>query len=433
MRETPLSSCEREFILKAITEHKRFDGRQAYDYRKVKISFGVDRGCCQVQLGDTRVLAQVSCEITAPKPTRPTDGVLFVNVELSPMASPGFEIGRPSEFGVELTRLLERCLKESRCVDTESLCVVAGEKVWAIRVDIHALNYEGNLLDAASVAAIAAIAHFRRPDVTVSGEEVTVHSPEERDPVPLSVHHMPICCTFAFFTQGKHLLVDPSLVEEKVMDGKMVIGMNKHREICMLQITGEMLLLKEQVLRCSNIAVVKVTEISELILKALENDRVARASGEKCGFAESVEPKKITTTKTDRQDVDMEEDAADKTAEASQSSDDDMQIARPGDSSEVKVLDKGLAAIGEGGQNTWEMDDDAATEAMADAAAATSSRLQGKGDNQHQVIDLDSGSEEETTVTLSHDDLQTHRPTTSPAQPASGKSEAKKGKKKKKK
>ncbi len=41
--------------------------------------------------------------------------------------------------------------------------------------------------------------------------------------------------------------MDPSLIEEKVMDGKMVIGMNKHREICMLQITGEMLLLKEQV------------------------------------------------------------------------------------------------------------------------------------------------------------------------------------------
>ncbi|XP_067662910.1 exosome complex component RRP45-like [Haliotis asinina] len=432
MRETPLSNCEREFILKAITEHKRFDGRQAYDYRKLKISFGVDRGCCQVQLGDTRVLAQVSCEITEPKPTRPTDGVLFVNVELSPMASPSFEIGRPSEFGVELTRLLERCLKESRCVDTESLCIVAGEKVWAIRVDIHALNYEGNLLDAASVAAIAAITHFRRPDVTVSGEEVTVHSPEERDPVPLSVHHMPICCTFAFFTQGKHLLVDPSLVEEKVMDGKMVIGMNKHREICMLQITGEMLLLKEQVLRCSNVAVVKVTEISELILKALENDRKARASGEKCGFAESVEPKKITGTKTEHQDVEMEEDAADKMADASHSSDDDIQIVRPEDSIEVKILDKGLAAIGEGGQSTWEIDVDVATEAMADAAAAAASSIQGKGDNQHEVIDLDSGSEEETTMTLSHDDLLTQRPT-KPAQASSEKSADRKGKKKKKK
>ena len=43
------------------------------------------------------------------------------------------------------------------------------------------------------------------------------------------------------------MLVDPSEREERVMDGKMVIGMNKHREICTLQMTGSMLLLKEQV------------------------------------------------------------------------------------------------------------------------------------------------------------------------------------------
>ena len=45
----------------------------------------------------------------------------------------------------------------------------------------------------------------------------------------------------------KYLLVDPSLKEEKVTDGKMVIGMNKHREICTLQMTGSMLLMKDQV------------------------------------------------------------------------------------------------------------------------------------------------------------------------------------------
>jgi len=44
-----------------------------------------------------------------------------------------------------------------------------------------------------------------------------------------------------------YLLVDPTDREEKVMDGRMVIGMNKHREICTLQITGQMLLLKDQV------------------------------------------------------------------------------------------------------------------------------------------------------------------------------------------
>ncbi len=76
-----------------------------------------------------RVMAQVSCEVTAPRQTRPSEGLVFVNVDLSPMAAPQFEAGRQSEAGVELTRILERCIKESRCVDTESLCIMAAIKV----------------------------------------------------------------------------------------------------------------------------------------------------------------------------------------------------------------------------------------------------------------------------------------------------------------
>lgn len=28
------------------------------------------------------------------------------------------------------------------------------------------------------------------------------HSPEDRDPVPLSILHMPVCITFGFFNEG---------------------------------------------------------------------------------------------------------------------------------------------------------------------------------------------------------------------------------------
>ncbi|CAL1539991.1 unnamed protein product [Lymnaea stagnalis] len=295
MRETPLSNCEKEFILKNISEQRRLDGRNSYDYRDLRIAFGVSLGCCHVELGKTRVLAQVSCEVGQPKQTRPHDGVLYVNVELSPMACPSFEAGRQTEEGVELSRLMERCLKESRCMDLESLCIVAGEKAWHIRIDIHVLNHEGNILDCSSIAAIAALAHFRRPDVTVQGQEITIHSMEDRNPVPLSIHHIPLLVSFAFFIQGKYMIVDPSEKEEKVMEGKMVIGMNKHREICTLQVTGEMLLLKEQVLRCSNIAVMKVTKITELIHTALANDKQARLRGEKHGFAELISGEKLSS------------------------------------------------------------------------------------------------------------------------------------------
>ncbi|KAF4019673.1 hypothetical protein G4228_011474 [Cervus hanglu yarkandensis] len=273
MKETPLSNCERRFLLRAIEEKKRLDGRQTYDYRNIKISFGTDYGCCIVELGKTRVLGQVSCELVSPKLNRATEGILFFNLELSQMAAPAFEPGRQSDLLVKLNRLLERCLRNSKCIDTESLCVVAGEKVWQIRVDLHLLNHDGNIIDAASIAAIVALCHFRRPDVSVQGDEVTLYTLEERDPVPLSIHHMPICVSFAFFQQGTYLLVDPSEREERVMDGLLVIAMNKHREICTIQSSGGIMLLKDQVLRCSKIAGVKVAEITELIQKALENDQ----------------------------------------------------------------------------------------------------------------------------------------------------------------
>lgn len=37
--------------------------------------------------------------------------------------------------------------RESRAVDMESLCVVAGKSVWAIRVDLHILDNGGYARD----------------------------------------------------------------------------------------------------------------------------------------------------------------------------------------------------------------------------------------------------------------------------------------------
>ncbi|XP_007536417.1 exosome complex component RRP45 isoform X1 [Erinaceus europaeus] len=347
MKETPLSNCERRFLLRAIEEKKRLDGRQTYDYRRVRVAFGADYGCCVVELGRTRVLGQVSCELVPPKPNRATEGILYFNLELSQMAAPAFEPGRQSDLLVKLNRLLERCLRNSKCIDTESLCVVAGEKVWQIRVDLHLLNHDGNIIDAASIAAIVALSHFRRPDVSVQGDEVTLYTHEERDPVPLSIHHMPICVSFAFFQQGTYLLVDPNEREERVMDGLLVIAMNKHREICTIQSSGGIMLLKDQVLRCSKIAGVKVAEITELIQKALENDQKVRKEGGKFGFAESIANQKITAFKMEKAPVDtsnVEEKAEEIIAEAEPPSE---VVSKP------VLWTPGTAQIGEGIENSW--------------------------------------------------------------------------------
>ncbi|XP_052420697.1 exosome complex component RRP45 [Carassius gibelio] len=386
MRDTPLSNCERLFLLKAIEQKKRLDGRETYDYRNIKISFGSDYGCCSVELGKTRVLCQVSCELVPPKDSRPTEGIMFFNLELSPMASPAFEPNRQSELLVTLNRQLERCLRNSKCIDTESLCVVSGEKVWQIRVDVHVLNHDGNLMDAASIAAISALSHFRRPDVAIQGRDVTVFSPEERDPIPLSIYHMPICVSFAFFLQGSYLLVDPCEREERVKDGLLVIAMNKHREICSIQSSGGIMLLKDQVLRCSKIASVKVSEITELINKALENDRKIRKEGGKFGFAESMPKERITTLKRDEVPVEMTD--VKETANDIVNSTETTTEAVPS----PVLVGMGTAQIGEGIVNSWALEEDEEDESQTE-------------DRKTDEVMLISDSEEEEVVIL-HEEAQ---------------------------
>ena len=45
----------------------------------------------------------------------------------------------------------------------------------------------------------------------------------------------------------QYLLVDPTHSEEAVMDGRLVVGVNIHREICALQMAGGVAILPEQV------------------------------------------------------------------------------------------------------------------------------------------------------------------------------------------
>lgn len=365
MRELTVPNCNKEFIINCIKNgNKRMDGRGCYDYRNVQIKFGTDRGCCLVVLGKTRVLCNVSAELTPPTETRPTEGIIFLNVELSPMAAPHFEAGRQSETNVELSRILERVIKESRCVDTEALCVMAAIKVWTIRVDLIVLNNDGNLIDCSSIAAIAGLAHFRRPEVTVDDEELVIHAIEDRDPLPLSLHHMPICITTAFYEEGKYLLLDPTDIEEKVMDGKLVIGMNKHREICTFQLTGSINLHQEQILRCSNLSWNKVKETTEKIMTALEDDKVARKKNVPHGFAYANFPGEYMCNEHEEEIVHFHVDEEEINSEIESVIDSGMEDFNDDKSendvseSEVINMDNGIYHIGEGGPSKWIIDDD---------------------------------------------------------------------------
>uniref|UniRef100_A0A0D9VGY4 Protein ECERIFERUM 7 n=1 Tax=Leersia perrieri TaxID=77586 RepID=A0A0D9VGY4_9ORYZ len=271
---------EREFIERALQSDLRVDGRRPFDFRRLKILFGREDGSAEVQLGDTRVMGYATAQLVQPYKDRPNEGSLAIFTEFSPMADPAFEPGRPGESAIELGRVIDRGLRESRAVDMESLCVVAGKHVWSIRVDLHILDNGGNLIDAANIAALAALSTFRRPECTVGGEDgqqVTIHDPEVRDPLPLTIHHLPIAVTFAYFGEGNIMVIDPTYKEEAVMGGRMTATINSNGDVCAIQKAGGEGVMSSVIMQCLRIASVKAADITSKIKNEVSTYTSAKA------------------------------------------------------------------------------------------------------------------------------------------------------------
>ncbi|GLJ54182.1 hypothetical protein SUGI_1161340 [Cryptomeria japonica] len=275
-----LSVNEKKFILEALQLEQRIDGRRPFDFRRVSIKFGREDGAAEVQLGQTHVMGIVTGQVLRPYRDRPNEGTLSVFTEFSPMADPTFEVGRPGEFAVELGRIVDRGLRESRAIDTESLCILAGKAVWGLRVDLNILDNGGNLVDAANIAALAALLSFRRPECSVGGQdgqEITIHPPEIREPLPLIIHHLPIAVTFAFFGEGDMVVLDPNYKEEAVMGGRMTITMNTHGDVCAVQKGGGVGVSQSEIMRCFRVASTKAADITAKLKECVEAHSVERA------------------------------------------------------------------------------------------------------------------------------------------------------------
>ncbi|KAL9069005.1 MAG: hypothetical protein Q9157_006322 [Trypethelium eluteriae] len=281
-REAEISSNEREFIQQALHEGIRIDGRAFDEFRPLNLSFGDEYGVADAQLGKTRVVAKISSEVTIPFPDRKFDGVFTITTELSPIASASFEVGRPTEQESLLSRLLEKAIRRSNALDTESLCIVAGSKCFALRADIHVLDFDGGLVDTCCVALLAALRHYKRPDVSVNGEDVKIWDVREREPVPLSILHYPFCVTFSHFrgVEGSELmLIDANAAEEQCREGEVVMTVNKYGELCQIAKYGGATVDAMALLNCARLAAEKVKVLDRFVTTKFDQDAKKRDIG----------------------------------------------------------------------------------------------------------------------------------------------------------
>ncbi len=245
-------------IMRWFGKGSRYDGRSLDEYRPVTVEYGVTKnaeGSARVRIGDTEVMAGVKLSVEKPYPDTPKDGNLMVGTELLPLSSPDYEAGPPNEESIEVARVVDRGLRESKAIDTKKLCLIEGEKVWMVSIDICTINSAGNLLDAAALAAVAAVQDARFPEY--DGKTVNYKKLTDKK-LPLT--RMPLSVTV--MKLGDYLFVDPSIEEEKVVDSRLTVALTQDGKICAMQKGGDVPLTIDDIGRMIELATVKAGEFS---------------------------------------------------------------------------------------------------------------------------------------------------------------------------
>jgi len=254
----------KKHILESLDKGTRYDGRKKDEFRQIEIKTGIietAEGSAQVRCGNTEVIAGVKLAVEKPYPDTPDNGLLMVGSELLPMSNPKYEGGPPDAVAIEIARVIDRGIRESKCLDTKKLCIKSGEKAWSVMVDVCPLNDDGNLIDVGSIAAIAAIMNAKFPSYV---DEKIDYKKKTNESVPVS--KIPIAITVIKI--GNNLIVDPTELEESVLDARLTVTTMDDGSLCAMQKGGEGPVTIETIDAMLDLALKKSDEIRKLI-KAL--------------------------------------------------------------------------------------------------------------------------------------------------------------------
>lgn len=256
MPEDILVDIKKDYVLSKLKDGERIDGRAFNEFRKVEIQPNIiekAEGSALVKLGNTQVVAGIKMQPGEPFPDTPDKGIIITNAELVPLASPTFEPGPPNENAIELARVVDRGIRESKAIDLSKLCIEEGEKVWLIFIDIHALDDDGNLLDASALAAIAALLNTKVPASKF----------ELGDDYLLPVRDLPVSVTS--LVVNDKFLVDPCRDEISVGNSTLTITTDQDDNIVAIQKSGSYLLSEELFDEIVDTSITKARELREIL------------------------------------------------------------------------------------------------------------------------------------------------------------------------
>ena len=262
---------KQEIMNKMVEQGVRIDGRGLGSYRELSINVNVVKtadGSSIVSLGNTKVIAGVKVEVGKPFEDTPDEGALIVNLEIAPTASPDVEPGPPDENSIEIARIVDRAIRHSGFLDFKSLSIVTGKHAWFLWVDIYVLNHDGNLVDAATIAAVAALMSTTLPKVELdpAGNILRIDR-SNRTQLSLNIDKMPL--TITHVKMGNIIIIDPTREEENLSDGMYVIGVAGGNVVAIQKVIGAF--TKDEINYMINDSINQYLKLKDSIINAMKN------------------------------------------------------------------------------------------------------------------------------------------------------------------
>jgi exosome complex component RRP42 len=262
MSNNIVSRLKRKKIEEVLDADTRMDGRGLTDFRDIEVKTNFlekSEGSAEVKIGKTHVIVGVKAGLGTPFEDTPDEGVLMCNAEYTPVAHQTWEPGPPPHGAIELARVVDRGLRSAEILNMKDLGLVSGEKVYIVFVDLYVLNWDGNLIDACGLGALAALKEASIPGYKVSKDNKVSETGKTKklklrcEPIPITIYKI-----------GKHFILDATADEEEVADGRLTVTLDEKNNVTTLQKSGPVGFTVDELKKCINIAEEKAAEIRSL-------------------------------------------------------------------------------------------------------------------------------------------------------------------------
>lgn len=220
-----ISASEAHYIIESCLTDLRIDGRSKLEHRPYSISnrsthstiaqapaLILSNGSSRIHLpgATTDVVCSVKADLVRPSLSKPNQGIVELNVDLSLCGGGGTleasTAGASSSGGggaqkrrrqqreeeSQITSLLQRLILP-HAVNHEKLVIWPGKYVWRLAIDVMILRCDGCVLDASSVAIREALRNTKLPKVQAvmegGGDDITAGSASKNDLLVDGDHH----------------------------------------------------------------------------------------------------------------------------------------------------------------------------------------------------------------------------------------------------